>query len=93
VPKARISADTDCMCRRARALSGGAPAPGAKGGGTFTYTYYLCPWAPTSQGDVVRCRSHARVRVREDHITTAISCFPDKYVLGHDRTDDHVLAR
>ena len=59
--------------------------PGAKGGGTFTYTYYLCPWTPTNPRDVARCPGHARACVREDHLTTAISGFLDKYVLGHDR--------
>jgi hypothetical protein len=35
---------------------------------------------------VARCPSHARACVLEDHITTAISYFLDKCILGHDRT-------
>jgi hypothetical protein len=51
------------------------PAVRPRGGGAFTYTYYLCPWTPTNPRDVARCPGHARsrVRVRGDHITTAIN--------------------
>jgi hypothetical protein len=76
---------------QARALSGSASAPGTKGGETFTYTYYLCPWTPTNPRDVAHCPSYARACVREDHHRHLL--FPDKCVLGHDRTDDHVPAR
>jgi hypothetical protein len=49
------------------------PAVRPKGGGAFTYTYYLCPWTPTNPRDVARCPGHARSCVRGDHITTAIN--------------------
>jgi site-specific DNA recombinase len=63
----------------------GITRPGYHAPGAYTYTYYVCPWLKSNARDTRRCPEHVRASVREDHITTAISGFLDKYLLGHDR--------
>lgn len=50
-------------------------------------------WTPTNPRNVARCPSHARACVPRGPHHHRHLLFLDKYVLGHDRTDDHVLAR
>jgi hypothetical protein len=63
----------------------GITRPGYHAPGAYNYTYYVCPWLKSNARDTRRCPEHVRASVREDHITTAISGFLDKYLLGHDR--------
>jgi hypothetical protein len=55
----------------------GITRPGYHAPGSYTYTYYVCPWSAKSPRDVHRCPGHVRASVREDAITTAISGFLD----------------
>ena len=63
----------------------GITRPGYHAPGSYTYTYYVCPWSARNPRDARRCPQHVRASLREDTVTTAISGFLDKYFLGHDR--------